>query len=47
MTREKTLRQGYSRVTETPDLPQVRWLAGLNHTNGLHYAPYNQTDLAL
>ena len=21
-------------------MTQVRWLAGLNHTNGLHYAPY-------
>ena len=25
---------------EITDLTQVRWLAGLNHTNGLHYAPY-------
>ena len=30
----------YFYKTEITDLTQVRWLAGLNHTNGLHYAPY-------
>ena len=27
-------------ASEITDSTQVRWLAGLNHTNGLHYAPY-------